>query len=119
MKTKLKQSDLKNFRKLFKITRKEISVVSGFGINVWGEYERSINAFNNMSKSNKVLIKMMLDPDDYNFFLRIMTEERIEKIGKYRYKHLMNVSNDICNQMKGKMCSYRQSLVNKIFYYFK
>lgn len=119
MKTNLEQSDLKRFRQLFEITRKEISIIFGFGINVWGEYERSIDIMNNMSKSNETLIKLMLDPDSYNYYLKSMNEHQIEKIGKYRYKRLVSISDDVCNQMKEKISEYRQVLINKLYEDFK
>lgn len=57
----LTQKDLKQIRKLYKVTPKEITIILGLGANTWYGYEKDIKKFNKMSLSNQTLIVSIMD----------------------------------------------------------
>lgn len=53
------QKDLKQLRKIYSVTPKQLDIILGFDPNTWSGYEKNIEKFDNMPKSKRLLIQAM------------------------------------------------------------
>lgn len=86
----LTQKDLKQIRKLYKVTPKEITIILGLGANTWYGYEKDIKKFNKMSLSKQTLIVSIMDVKTFYWFIKNhVPEVNINKIGKTAFNKIL------------------------------
>lgn len=90
----LKQEDLKKIRDFYKISKKEIGLILGFGINVWNAYEKKEKSFDRISRSNATLIDLIKNPIIfYQLFIDHSTLLK-EALGLGRFYDLRKIALD-------------------------
>jgi biotin-(acetyl-CoA carboxylase) ligase len=99
---------------MYDLTYKEIHIILGFGINVWKNYEKNIEAFNTMSTSNKLLISLICDPNCYIKLLEENESSILRHITDHRYKEIKSRAQEIKKSLEGLVLDYRQIIINDI-----
>lgn len=95
-------------REFYDLSPTEMSLICGFGVNTWRNYEKGAPP----NKSNATLISLVRNPVSFRKLLDLLTDEKREQLGS-KYRKLIEFTDMHCSQINGVAESLLQQIGNQ------